>query len=96
MEEAIITPIDLGKSISEWGFMALATAFYLTYSALLFGFFMRWLVRIINNIINEQKQALSNIQEMQKQTIDLQEQQLKWQKDILLRYLQGKWFEIRA
>lgn len=76
MEETTINPIELGQSISEWGFTAMAAAFYLTYSALLFGFFVRWLVRIINSIINEQRQALADIQSLQERSVRLQEEQL--------------------
>lgn len=73
MEETVINPVAIGKSIHDWGFMALATAFYLTYSALLFGFFIRWLVRVINSIINEQRQSLIEIERLLRKSLELQE-----------------------
>jgi hypothetical protein len=52
---------DLGRGISELGFMAVTSAAYLICSASILFFFIKWFVRIIDNIIERQQRILDEI-----------------------------------
>ena len=63
---AVFDPIEVGKNISNLGFMIVATAIYLSTSAGIIFFFIRWVVRIMDNIINKQQGILEEILSIQK------------------------------
>jgi hypothetical protein len=69
--EPVFNPQEVGKSIADFGFLIIAGATYLIYSATLFFFFIKWFVRIINGIIERQQQVLDEILRLQKQQITL-------------------------
>ena len=62
----VFDPIEVGKNISNLGFMIVATAIYLSTSAGIIFFFIRWVVRIMDNIINKQQGILEEILSIQK------------------------------
>lgn len=71
--ESVLNPQEVGKGIADFGFLIIAGASYLLYSATLFFFFVRWFVRIINGIIDKQQRVLDEILTMQKQQNNLLE-----------------------
>jgi hypothetical protein len=71
--ETILNPQEVGKGIADFGFLVMAGTCYLVFSFTLFVFFIKWFVRIINNIINKQQQVLEEILEMEQKQIHLLE-----------------------
>lgn len=71
--ETILNPQEVGKGIADFGFLIMAGTCYLVFSFTLFVFFIKWFVRIINNIINKQQQVLEEILEMEQKQIQLLE-----------------------
>jgi hypothetical protein len=71
--ETILNPQEVGKGIADFGFLIMAGTCYLVFSFTLFVFFIKWFVRIINNIINKQQQVLEEILEMEQKQIHLLE-----------------------
>lgn len=67
MEETILSSLELGKGITDFGFMVITAAGYLVYSATIIFFFVKWFVRIINNIIDRQQRILDEILQLQKE-----------------------------
>jgi len=51
--ETILNPQEVGKGIADFGFLVMAGTCYLVFSFTLFVFFIKWFVRIINNIITK-------------------------------------------
>jgi hypothetical protein len=66
METLINNPIEVGKGITDFGFLVMTAAGYLVYSAVIIFFFVKWFVRIINGIIERQELALNEILQLQK------------------------------
>lgn len=71
--ETILNPQEVGKGIADFGFLVMAGTCYLVFSFTLFVFFIKWFVRIINNIINKQQQVLEEILEMEQKQLNLLE-----------------------
>ena len=71
--EPMFNPQEVGKGIADFGFLIMAGTCYLVFSFTLFVFFIKWFVRIINNIINKQQQVLEEILEMEQKQIHLLE-----------------------
>lgn len=71
--ESMFNPQEVGKGIADFGFLIMAGTCYLVFSFTLFVFFIKWFVRIINNIINKQQQVLEEILEMEQKQIHLLE-----------------------
>ncbi len=69
----MLNPQEVGKGIADFGFLIIAGSFYVMFSATLFYFFIRWFVRIINNIINRQQQLLEEILSLEKQQLSILE-----------------------
>ena len=69
----MFNPQEVGKGIADFGFLIMAGTCYLVFSFTLFVFFIKWFVRIINNIINKQQQVLEEILEMEQKQIHLLE-----------------------
>jgi len=67
MEEFILNPVEMSRGISELGFMAVSSAIYLICSASILFFFIKWFVRIIDNIIERQQHILDEILQLQKE-----------------------------
>lgn len=69
MMETVLNPQEVGKGIADFGFLIIAGASYLILSTTLFYFFIRWLVRIVDDIIVNQQKILEEILELEeKQT----------------------------
>jgi len=58
---------EISRRISESGFMAVASAAYLICSASILFFFIKWFVRIIDNIIERQQKILEEILSLQRE-----------------------------
>ena len=67
----VLDPLEVGRSISNLGFMIIATAIYLSVSAGIIFFFIRWVVRIIDLVINKQQGILEDILEVQNELVAL-------------------------
>ena len=67
METVFSSLPEMGKSISEVGILAICSASYLLASGSILFFFIKWFVRIINNIINRQQGILDEILQLQRE-----------------------------
>jgi hypothetical protein len=67
METTTLNPVEMSRSISELGFMAVCSAVYLGCSASLFFFFIKWFVRVVDNIIERQQRNLDEILQVQRE-----------------------------
>jgi len=67
------TVSELSRRISELGFMAVASAAYLICSAGILFFFIKWFVRIIDNIIERQQRVLDEILQLQREMKSMME-----------------------
>jgi hypothetical protein len=67
METLITDPAETSRVISEFGFMAVCSAVYLGCSASLFFFFVKWFVRVVDNIIERQQRNLDEILQVQRE-----------------------------
>ena len=73
MENLIVNTSELGQSISEFGFMVVCSAAYLLSTGTILFFFIKWFVRIVNNIIDRQQRILDEtfkLQREQKQMLE--------------------------
>ena len=64
----------LSREISEIGFMAVTSAAYLICSASILFFFIKWFVRIIDNIIERQQHILDEILALEREQTRMLEQ----------------------
>ena len=69
-------PVEMGKSITDFGFVVMAAAGYLIYSATIIFFFVKWFVRIIDGIIDRQQRVLDEILQLQKEQHTMLKQML--------------------
>ena len=58
---------EVSRNISEYGFMVVCTAIYLIGSVGVLSFFIKWFVRIVDNIIERQQQLLNEILQLQRE-----------------------------
>jgi hypothetical protein len=63
-----INPIAVAKGISDYGFMAVTAAFFLVIAGSMLWIFIRWFIKIINNIM-ETKQTIVALVDIQKETL---------------------------
>lgn len=63
----VFNPQEVGKGIADFGFLIVAGATYLAYSATLFFFFIKWFVRIVNGITEKQQRVLDEVLHLQKE-----------------------------
>lgn len=64
METTVTT---IGRGISEFGFMVVSSSIYLVSSASILFFFIKWFVRVIDNIIERQQRILDEILQLQRE-----------------------------
>lgn len=74
MEQTVLNPMEVGRGISEFGFMVVTSATYLISSATILFFFIRWFVRIVDNIIERQQRILDEILQLQRENNALMKQ----------------------
>jgi len=67
---------EVGKSIADFGFLVMAAACYLVFSAALFLFFMKWFMRIINGIIDRQQNILDEILSLEREQTKMLEKMI--------------------
>jgi hypothetical protein len=67
-------PIEVAKGISDYGFMAVTAAFFLVVSGGMLWIFIRWFIKIVNNLMDTQKSI--------KELIDIQKDASMMIKDI--------------
>ncbi len=66
--------IELARGISEFGMMAVTAAFFLLFSASMMVIFVRWFVKMVNGVINNQNKVMEQLlTETQKQNESLEE-----------------------
>ena len=68
---------QLSRGISEFGFMVVTSAAYLVSSVTILFFFIRWFVRIVDNIIERQQRILDEILQLQRESNSLIEKHFK-------------------
>ena len=71
MENVLTNLPELGRSISEFGLLVLCSAAYLLATGSILFFFIRWFVRIINNIILRQQNTLDELLHLQRLQTDI-------------------------
>jgi len=59
MESPVTNPLEMGKSIADIGFVVMAAAGYLVYSAIIIFVFVKWFIRMLDTI-NERDQLAIN------------------------------------
>jgi len=64
--EATVSPIEMGKSIADMGFVIMAAAGYLVYSATIVFIFVKWFIRVLDSIM-ERQQVLNEILQLLKE-----------------------------
>ena len=74
METATFNPVEVSRGISEFGFMVVTSATYLICSASILFFFIKWFVRIIDNIIERQQRILDEILALEREQTRMLEQ----------------------
>ena len=67
MGTSTINPVEIGRVISEFGFMVVCSAIYLASSAAVLFFFIKWFVKVVDNIIERQQCNLDEILQMQRE-----------------------------
>jgi hypothetical protein len=60
-----ISPLEVAKGISDYGFMAVTAAFFLVIAGGMLWIFIRWFVRIVNNLMDTQK-SIGTLTDIQK------------------------------
>ncbi len=72
MEEVTRGGLDVAKGISDFGMMAVTAGFFLVISAIMMVFFVKWFIKVINNILEKQNVVLDQLSDKNdKQTIIL-------------------------
>jgi len=71
MEIPVTNPVETGKSIVDNGFIVMTAAFYLVYSAVILFFFVKWFVRLINEILKDYRQTMIEMLQLQKKMYDI-------------------------
>lgn len=66
-----LNPIEVSKSISDFGFMAVTAAFYLVCTGAMMFYFIKWFVKIVNGIIDRQQKTMDEILSIQKTQFDM-------------------------
>ena len=64
---------EIGQGITEFGFMVVCSAIYLICSATILFFFIKWFVKIIDNIIERQQRILDEILQLQREQSNMLE-----------------------
>jgi len=61
METPMTNPIEMGKSIADLGFVIMAAAGYLVYSAIIIFFFVKWFIRMVDGINEHYRMAINEM-----------------------------------
>jgi hypothetical protein len=72
--ETIMNPQEVGNAIADFGFVVMAAACYLVFSAAIIFFFAKWFVRIVDGIIERQQKILDEILQLQREQKEMLEQ----------------------
>lgn len=67
MDLILLALQETGRAIADVGFLIVAAAAYIVYSSALIFIFMKWTMRIVNDIIMKQQELLEEILSLQKQ-----------------------------
>lgn len=67
MEISVIDPIEMGKSIADLGFVIMAAASYLIFSAIIIFFFVKWFIRTIDEITVRYQQSIDEMLQIVKE-----------------------------
>jgi hypothetical protein len=68
------TVTEIGRGISEFGFMVVCSGICLICSAMILFLFIKWFVRIIDNIIERQQTILDEILQLQREQKEMLKQ----------------------
>jgi hypothetical protein len=66
-----ISPLEVAKGISDYGFMAVTAAFFLIVAGGMLWIFIKWFVKIINNITDTQQKSINSLMDIQKETFSM-------------------------
>ncbi|MCL1933979.1 MAG: hypothetical protein FWF53_09250 [Candidatus Azobacteroides sp.] len=61
--------VQVAKGISEYGFMAIVSAFYLIITGIMMVFFIKWFVKIIDGIVKGQEKSLGEVVTLQREMV---------------------------
>ena len=75
MEQSIINPVEMGRGISEFGFMSVASACFLLTSISVMFLFIRWLMQIFNHVVETQTQSIKELLQSNKEQVERQKEQ---------------------
>jgi len=81
MDTTTLNPVEMSRGISEFGFMTVASACFLLTSLIIQFLFIRWLMRIINDIIGTQQLSLKELLQSSKEQDERQKEQVERQKE---------------
>ncbi len=65
--EEIKNTVEVAKGIGDYGMMAVTAAFFLVISGVMLVFFMKWLIKVVNNILEKQNIVLDQLLEQNKE-----------------------------
>jgi len=75
METATFNPVEMSRGVSEFGFMVVASSCFLISAVTTTFLYIRWLMRIINNIIETHQQSLKELLQSSKEQGERQKEQ---------------------
>ncbi len=67
MEEVTKGGLDVAKGISDYGMMAVTAGFFLVISALMMVIFVKWFIKVVNNILEKQNVVLDQLLEQNRE-----------------------------
>jgi len=63
----VTSPMEMGRSIVDIGFLEMTAACYLVYSAVLIFFFVKWFIRLIDGITLRYQKKLDDMHQLLKE-----------------------------
>jgi len=81
METTTFNPVEISRGVSEYGFMVVASSCFLITSVTTMILYIRWLMRIINNIIETQQQSLKELLQSLKEVLQSSKEQTERQRE---------------
>lgn len=74
MEHTALNPSEIGRGISEFGFMVMCCASYLITSTVLLFIFIKWFTRLVDNMMTRHQQMLDEILRTSRDHFELSKQ----------------------
>lgn len=71
MDQLVFNPIEMGKGISEFGFMIMCSALFLITSVSLMFLIIKLFTRLLYTIIGGYKQSIDEILSLERQQLEI-------------------------